>query len=142
MNQTTSGARDLDNLPTDQNKDTALLLLRVGVGIIFIVAGWGKLTGIENVQGFFGGLGIPLPGLMAWVVAIIEFVGGIMVLAGAFIRVPAILLAIIMVVAIITTKFGEPFAAYRLDLLLLLTSAALALMGSGRYSVDDLLPKK
>ncbi|TVQ71323.1 MAG: DoxX family protein [Balneolaceae bacterium] len=142
MNQKYSGARDLDNLQTDQNKDAALFLLRIGVGIIFILAGWGKLTGIEGVQGFFGNIGIPLPGLMAWVVAIVEFVGGIMVLAGAFIRIPAILLAIIMVVAIITTKIGEPFAAYRVDLLLLLMSAALALMGPGRYSVDDLLPKK
>ncbi len=142
MNQTSSSARDLDNLPADQNKDLALLLLRIGVGVIFIVAGWGKLTGIENVQGFFGNIGIPLPGLMAWVVAIVEFVGGIMVLVGAYIRIPAILLAIIMVVAIITTKLGEPFAAYRVDLLLLLMSAALALTGSGRYSVDDMLLKK
>lgn len=118
------------------------MLLRIGVGVIFIVAGWGKLTGIENVQGFFGNIGIPLPGLMAWVVAIVEFVGGIMVLVGAYIRIPAILLAIIMVVAIITTKLGEPFAAYRVDLLLLLMSAALALTGSGRYSVDDMLLKK
>jgi putative oxidoreductase len=142
MNQKSYGARDLDNLPTDQNKDVALLLLRLGVGIIFIYAGWGKLTGIENTQAFFGGLGIPMAGLMAWVVAIVEFFGGIMVLAGAFIRVPAILMAIIMVVAIITTKIGEPFPAYRVDLLLLLMSAALALTGPGRYSVDDLLPKK
>jgi len=142
MNQMTPGARNLDNLPTDQNKDVALLLLRIGVGIIFIYAGWGKLTGIENVQGFFGNIGIPLPGLMAWVVAIVEFVGGIMVLAGAYIRIPAILLAIIMVVAILTTKLGEPFPAYRVDLLLLLMSASLALMGPGSYSVDDLLPKK
>lgn len=142
MNQTSSSAQGVGNLPADQNKDLALLLLRIGVGVIFIVAGWGKLTGIENVQGFFGNIGIPLPGLMAWVVAIVEFVGGIMVLVGAYIRIPAILLAIIMVVAIITTKLGEPFAAYRVDLLLLLMSAALALTGSGRYSVDDMLLKK
>jgi len=136
-----SDEQKLDNLPSDQNKDIALLLLRIGVGLIFIVAGWGKLTGIENVQGFFGNIGIPLPGLMAWVVAIVEFIGGIMVLAGAYIRIPAILLAVIMVVAIITTKIGEPFADYRVDLLLLLMSAALALVGSGRYSVDSLLSK-
>ncbi len=142
MNQKSHGARNLDNLPTDQNIDVALLLLRLGVGIIFIYAGWGKITGIENTQAFFGGLGIPMAGLMAWVVALVEFIGGIMVLAGAFIRVPAILLAIIMVVAIITTKIGEPFPAYRVDLLLLLMSAALALTGPGRYSVDDLLPKR
>jgi len=134
-----SGRQSLDNVPTDENKDIALLLLRIGVGVIFIVAGWGKLTGIEGVQGFFGNIGIPLPGLMAWVVAIVEFVGGILVLTGTFIRVPAILLAIIMLVAIITTKIGQDFSAYRLDAMLLLVNASLALMGAGKYSVTDLI---
>lgn len=130
------------NESNEQNKDIALLLLRLGVGIIFIVAGWGKITGIEGTQAFFGDIGIPLSGLMAWVVAIVEFVGGILVLAGAYIRIPAILLAIIMVVAILTTKLGQEFAAYRLDLMLLFASAALALMGSGKFSLDDKLDSK
>ncbi|MFO8030184.1 MAG: DoxX family protein [Cyclonatronaceae bacterium] len=134
--------RSLDNVPADKNRDIALLLLRIGVGVIFIVAGWGKLTGIEGVQAFFGSVGIPLPGLMAWIVALVEFVGGIMVLVGSYIRVPAILLAIIMVVAIITTKIGDDFGAYRVDALLLLMSAALALMGPGRLSVDDIFSRK
>ncbi|MDG5766790.1 DoxX family protein [Balneolales bacterium ANBcel1] len=126
----------MTNTTSDQNKDIALLLLRLGVGLIFVVAGWGKITGIEGVQGFFGDIGIPMAGFMAWVVAIVEFVGGLMVLAGAYIRIPAILLAVIMVVAILTTKLGQDFSAYRLDLMLLVASAALALMGSGGYSVD------
>ena len=79
---------------------------------------------------------------MAWVVALVEFVGGIMVLAGAYIRIPAILLAIVMVVAIITTKIGQEFTAYRLDMMLLLVNAALALMGAGKYSVTDMLTNK
>ncbi len=120
-------------------KDLGLLLLRIGVGVIFILAGWGKLTGIEGVQGFFGNIGIPLPGVMAWVVAIVEFVGGIMVLLGAYARIPYLLLAIVMVVALLTTKLGGEFNAARLDLMLLLTNLALFLIGSGKYSVDDKL---
>ncbi len=119
--------------------DIGLLLLRIGVGVIFIVAGWGKLTGIEGVQGFFGDLGIPMAGLMAWVVAIVEFVGGIMVLLGAYAKIPYLLLAFIMVVALLTTKLGGEFSAARLDIMLLLTTLALFLMGSGSYSVDDKL---
>ncbi len=118
------------------NKDLGLLLLRIGVGVIFVVAGWGKLTGIEGVQGFFGNLGIPMAGLMAWVVAIVEFVGGIMVLLGAYARIPYLLLAIIMVVALFTTKLGGEFSAARLDLMLLLANLALFFAGSGKYSVD------
>lgn len=126
-----------------QNKFNSLapLLLRIGVGVIFIVAGWGKLTGIGGVQGFFGDLGIPLPGLMAWVVAIVEFFGGLMVLLGAYIRIPALLLAFTMVVALLTTKLGGEFSAARLDIMLLLTTLALFFLGSGKYSVDDKLNK-
>ena len=118
-------------------RDVAPLLLRIGVGLIFIYAGWGKLTGIEGTQEFFGNIGIPLAGIMAWVVAVVEFVGGIMVLVGFRIQIPALLLAFIMVVAILTTKVGgeDVFRGMRLDLLLLLTSLALVITGSGRYAL-------
>ncbi len=118
-------------------RDVAPLLLRIGVGLIFIHAGWGKLTGIEGTQQFFGGIGIPMAGIMAWVVAVVEFVGGIMVLVGFKIQLPALLLAFIMVVAIITTKLGgeDVFRAMRLDLLLLLTSLSLVISGSGKYGL-------
>lgn len=128
-------------MSNSENKyvDIAPLLLRIGVGVIFIVSGWGKLNGIDGVEGFFGGLGIPLPGIMAWVVAIVEFVGGIMVLLGAYARIPYLLLAFVMVTALFTTKLGGEFSAARLDLMLLLSNLALFFMGSGKYSVDDKL---
>jgi len=121
--------------------DLAPLLLRIGVGLIFIVAGWGKLTGIEGTQDFFGNIGIPMAGLMAWVVALVEFVGGLMVLFGAWARIPNLLLAVIMVVALLTTKMGEGFGAARLDLMLLFATLALAILGSGKYSVDGMTGK-
>lgn len=124
-----------------KHEGLALLLLRIGVGVIFIVSGWGKLTGIEGTQGFFGNLGIPLPGLMAWIVAFVEFFGGIMVLLGAYIRIPAVLLATVMLVALLTTKMGGEFSAARLDMMLLLVNLALFILGSGKYSVDDALAR-
>lgn len=123
---------NLDN----KYSDIALLLLRLGVGIIFVVAGWGKLTGIEGVQGFFGDIGVPLPFIMAWVVALIEFFGGLMVIFGAYAKIPYLLLAIIMLVAIFLVKIDQGFGASRLEIMLLLASFALYLMGSGNYSID------
>jgi putative oxidoreductase len=117
--------------------DIAILLLRIGVGVIFIVAGWSKLTGIEGAQGFFASSGIPLPGIMAWVVAIIEFVGGLMVLTGTYIRVPAVLLACVMAGALFFVKLDSGFGAMRLDIMLLLTALALFVFNSGKYSVDN-----
>ena len=135
----------MKQLPLEKYHDLALLLLRIGVGVVFIVAGWGKLTGIEGVQGFFGDLGIPLAGMMAWVVAIVEFVGGLMVLTGLYARIPNLLLAFIMVVAIFTTKIsgfdiGDP--GTRVDILLLLMTLALAILGSGKYSLNSMLGKE
>lgn len=126
-----------------KNKNLALLLLRIGVGVIFIVAGWSKLTGIEGVQGFFGNIGIPLAGFMAWVVALVEFLGGIMILVGYKVDLPGILLAFIMLVAIFTVKMGGDggFSGMRLEIMLMLTSLALSMMGSGSYSLDDKLGK-
>lgn len=126
---------------TEKYYDWAPLLLRLGVGLIFVYAGWGKLTGIEGTTEYFGNIGIPMAGLMAWVVAIVEFVGGLMVLTGFKITVPSLLLAFIMVVALLTTKMGEGFRAARLDLLLLFVSLALAIIGSGKYSLDAMMNK-
>ncbi|MGF1669583.1 MAG: DoxX family protein [Balneolaceae bacterium] len=124
------------------NHDLALLLLRIGIGVVFIVAGWGKLTGIEGVQGFFGDLGIPMAGLMAWVVAIVEFFGGIMVLIGLYPKIPALLLAFIMVVAIFTVKLEQGFGPMRVDLLLLLMCLAIFFTGSGKFSADSFISGK
>lgn len=128
-----------------KNHDLALLLLRIGVGMVFIFAGWGKLTGIEGVQQFFGNIGIPLAGIMAWVVALTEFVGGLMVLVGFKARIPNLLLAFIMVVAFFTTKladFSITSANVRVDILMFLVTVSLAIMGSGSISVDAKMGKK
>lgn len=124
-----------------KNKDLALLLLRIGVGLIFIVSGWGKITGMEGTQSFFGNIGIPLPAVMAWVVAIVELGGGLMVLAGYKIQIPAILLAFVMLVAILTVKLGgdNVFSGMRLELMLLLTGLALSILGAGGYSVEAMM---
>lgn len=131
----------MNQLPLEKYHDLALLLLRIGVGVVFIVAGWGKLTGIEGVQGFFGNLGIPLAGMMAWVVAIVEFFGGLMVLTGLYAKIPNLLLAVIMVVALFTTKLDGDFSAARVDILLLLMTLALAILGSGKYSINSMIGK-
>lgn len=125
-----------------KNKDLAILLLRIGVGVIFVIAGWGKLGGIENVQGFFGNIGIPLAGFMAWVVALTELIGGLMILLGYKMEIPGILLAIVMLVAILTVKLGGDggFGGMRLEIMLLVTSLSLSLMRtSGKFALDAML---
>ena len=78
----------------------ALLLLRIFLAPIMIIAGYGKLTGLENTAYYFGEyLGMPAPMLMAVLAGLAEFVGGIAILIGLATRWFAIPLMFTMVVA-------------------------------------------
>lgn len=113
-----------------------LFLLRVVLGIIFIAHGWAKVSGMEGTIGFFASLG--LPAFAAYVVAYVEFLGGIAVLLGVFSRIAAYLLAVTMVVAIFLVKIKAGFlGGYELDLILLASALVVAWSGAGPYSVSS-----
>lgn len=121
----------------------ATVPLRLAVGIIFAAHGWQKFSGgLDGVAQFFGGVGIPLPEVSAFIVAFVELIGGIGLILGFFTRYWALLLSIIMIVAIFTVKLpngllgaqGRP--GYELDLALLVGCLALLLMGPGPISLE------
>lgn len=120
------------------------LLLRVILGITFLIHGWAKLQmGLGNVAGFFQSLGIP--GGMGYIVSFIELFGGIAMILGIGTRVVALLFAFVMIGAIFTAKLSAGFmgngqmAGYELDLALLIISVYLVLNGSPLYSLDQML---
>ena len=120
--------------------DLALLAIRIGLGIVFVVHGWQKITGMEGTIGFIGSLGFPA--FFAYLVTAFEFLGGLAVLLGVFTRWGAAAIAIVMVFAIILVKFKVGFiGGYELDLVLLLNALALIAAGEGKYSVWALLGK-
>ena len=88
---------------TKQLDFLAPLLLRIFLAPILIIAGYGKLTGLEDTAAYFGnpdwGLGMPAPLLMATLAGLTEFVGGIAILIGFATRWFAIPLMFTMVVA-------------------------------------------
>ncbi len=114
-------------------KDWGLLVLRVIVGVIFIYHGWGKLTNIDQVVGFFAAESIPLPVFFAYVVGLSEFLGGIGVLLGAWTRLSAAVLGIVMIFALLIVHIGGPFSGSELPLALLGAAAALKTVGGGKY---------
>ncbi len=123
------------------NPDAGLLLIRIGLATVFIVHGWMKLSNIDATVGFFGSVG--LPALLAWLVAIIEFVGGIMVLLGVYTCIASGLLAVIMIGAIVTVKGALGFVGgYEFDLILLTTALGLASVGPGKYTACSFFQKK
>jgi putative oxidoreductase len=138
------------------------LILRVVLGFGFLYHGWPKLFSSAGHEGFAGMLtmiGIPAPGLMAWVVALVEVVGGLALIAGAFTAIVGALLAIEMLVALFAVhlthgfnfinivgmtdagpQFGMP--GYEVNLLYIAGLLALILGGPGAYSVDGMRAAK
>ena len=116
-------------------KSTGLFILRLVVGVIFISAGWGKLNGgIPMVTNMVDGLGFPLPAFFAWLIALIEFIGGIALVLGVAVSTCASLLAVIMLVAFFGAH-GASIKAGGLAFSLLGSTLALAFVGGGSWSV-------
>lgn len=126
--------------------DVGLLLLRIVLGITFIGHGAQKLfgmfdgPGIAGVTGFFGSLGVPMPGVMAWVVALFEFLGGIFILIGFLTPVAGLMITAVMLGAIATVHLSKGFwngnGGVEFPLALIAAALALVFAGPGRYSVE------
>ena len=118
-----------------------LTILRIVVGIVFLVHGYQKLfhMGFHGVAGFFGHAGIPLPMVSAVIVTLVEFVGGIMLVAGIGVRIAAALNAVDMTVAVLFVhlkhRFGAQNGGFEYPLTLLAATLCLALSGGGMFSL-------
>ncbi|MCA9879174.1 MAG: DoxX family protein [Thermomicrobiales bacterium] len=123
-----------------------IALLRVMTGIIFLMHGQQKLFefGLGGVAGMMTGLGVPAPGLMAIVLTLVELIGGIALILGAFTRLAAALVAVDVLVAMFLVHLPNGFFAQNggVELVLLLATAAVTLLltGPGAMAVDSLLP--
>jgi putative oxidoreductase len=121
----------------------AVLMLRLLLGVVFVMHGSQKLLGGGGVAGFADGLarmGIEPHVPLAWVVAITEFVGGICVFFGFLTRFWAAGLVIDMAVAMFKVHLVNGFFISKNGFELALTLGVLALavvfMGPGSLSVD------
>ena len=72
---------------------------RVLLALIFIVAGYGKLTGLAGTAGYIASKGLPLPAVLALGAGVPELVGGIALAVGFKARWAALALAVFTLVA-------------------------------------------
>jgi putative oxidoreductase len=117
-----------------------LLLLRVALGIIFISHGYPKLVHPANMQGFYVQHG--MPGYFVYISGVLEVFGGGLLIVGLFERVAALLLTIEMVVMLWKVNGGGSYLAireYEFSLVLAVACFALATVGAGLISMDELL---
>ncbi|MBL8288058.1 MAG: DoxX family protein [Rubrivivax sp.] len=72
---------------------------RLLLALIFIVAGYGKLTGLAGTAGYIASKGLPLPAVLAFGAGVLELVGGIALAAGFKARWSALALAVFTLLA-------------------------------------------
>lgn len=90
----------------------APLLLRIYLAPILIIAGYGKLTALDDTAYYFGEfLGMPAPMLMAVLAGATEFVGGIAILLGLATRWFAVPLMFTMIIAATTAHWDKGWHA-------------------------------
>jgi putative oxidoreductase len=133
--------------PTARQVDLGLAVLRVVAGAIFVAHGAQKLFtfGLAGVTGAFAGMGIPMAGVVAPLVALLEFFGGLALVVGLLTRLAGLGLALNMLGAVVIVHLGAGLFlpnGYEFALSLLGASTLLALTGAGTYSVDALIARR
>ena len=138
----------------------ALLPLRLMIGYGFMAHGWAKLSrGPDGFAKLLHQIGAPAPEVTAWVSTLIELLGGLAILVGAFVAVVSVPLIVMMLVAMFTVHLRYGFSAintigltadgpqfgppgYEVNLLYVAGLLALILAGAGPFSIDRLLARR
>lgn len=121
------------NLQKLKNPDLGLLLVRLGVGAIFLYHGWMKVQNVAQTTAFFQSLGLNV--FFVYLVMTVEVLGGLALVLGVLVEWAGWLLAIDMLFAILLVKISQGWIGIEFELLLLLTSAMIALSGAGKYAL-------
>lgn len=129
--------------------DVGQLVLRLGVGAVFVAHGYGDVFGAgiaANIQNYRDA-GIPLAMVSAPFTALIQLIGGALMIAGALTRVWAAGLAFVMSGALVLVHWGEPLvlgpdgSGSGFAFIMGIASVVLLLTGPGRFSVDAMLAR-
>ncbi len=114
--------------------------VRVVVGTIFIAHSLGKFN--PGFVGFLNQIGIPAE--MQFIIALAEFVPGVLLIIGVLTRISASILSIIMLGAIFHVKHAANLTGqggFELELLLLVSNLSIIVAGSGRVSLSHIIKK-
>lgn len=112
------------------------LILRIIIGVLFLFHGFPKLRSPERAATHLLKLGIPWPKLLAIIIGIIEFFGGIALILGFETRIVSTLLAVIMLVGAFKRKMKLKEPVW-FELIMVVMLIALIIIGAGSYSIDQ-----
>src|SRR6478672_9954805 len=136
-----NGLLALFRTPSSNQVSLGLAVLRIATGIVFLNHGYAKMfkMGISGVTGFFGQIGVPLPGVMATLITLLECFGAVALIVGFLTRPLALAFVLDMLGAIFLAQLKNGFSKFELEFLLLGAGVALIFTGAGRYSVDAMI---
>lgn len=126
----------------ERTRDPGLLLLRVGIGGMFMIHGWPKLAGgaakWQKLGAAMAQLGIDFwPTMWGFMAACSEFFGGLLLAAGLLFRpAAAALLSTMIVASVMHVKNGDSFTSASHAIEAGILFAALILIGPGRYALQ------
>lgn len=134
--------------------DWAPIPLRLALGFGMVYHGLPKAIDPAVREQFvaqLGGLGIPLPEVVAWGVGVLELAGGALLMIGALTRIISALMIVEMLAAIYLVHLPSGFVApagsegpagYELNVLYIAGLLALWIGGAGRYSIDGMRQRR
>lgn len=129
----------------------ASLLGRFLLALMFILAGFGKLTDISGTAGYIASGGLPFPSLLAVVVGLMELLGGLALVAGWQVRWVGLVLGLFTLVASVVFHafWAVPQAQQFVTQLLFMKNLSVAggmflvaALGAGPLSVDAALARR
>ncbi|HEY3685018.1 MAG TPA: DoxX family protein [Streptosporangiaceae bacterium] len=138
----------LDRFIPPRAADAALLVARIGVGVVFIAHGWQKLSGggIGGTAKAFTMMGVPAPTISAAYAIVVEILGGAALVLGVAVPLAGLLLFLDMAGAFLTVHVGNGLfvdkGGFELVLVLGVASLLLAGAGSGKFGLDALFAGK
>jgi putative oxidoreductase len=137
--------------------ETATMILRVLLGVVFFPHGMQKLLGwfggygFEGTMGFFTGK-LAIPAIFAFLAIIAEGLGSLGLLTGFLTRLSAFGIAVNMAVAVYMLHFQNGFfmnwfgnqkgEGYEFHILVIAIAIALIIKGGGKWSVDRIVADK
>ncbi|HLV62738.1 DoxX family protein [Galbibacter sp.] len=122
--------------------DLALLIARVGIGVLMLVHGISKIPMLSQspIQFYdFMGLGDQVS---LWLALFAEIGCSILIIFGFATRLAVIPLIITMFVAVFIIHAEDPFVKQEMGLHYILIYVMLLLTGAGKYSIDYLISKR
>lgn len=121
---------------------TGLLLVPHGAQKLF---GWFGGAGLSGTAGWLESVGYAAPGLMALLIGLVEFVGGLLIAFGFLTRPAAVAVAIFMAFAVsfhIGNGFFWTARGFEYPMLWGLIAAFFAVKGGGAFSIDNMIGRE